>query len=240
MSQVWGIIGLGWLGAEFANYLTEKNQKYWGTHRSSFSWEKDFFPDEFCDVLLINVPPLKTLSPSDFVGKIPENSFKKIIFVSSISVYGDVSGEVTEATEPRPNSESGQWLYAVEQALQKRYSEKCVIVRAGGLIGGSRHPVFQIAGRGLVQHGLAPVNLIHREDLIRIIYDLGEGTTVVPRVNAVTPFHPSKESYYSVMAAKRGLPPIKFEQSGGDGKIVSSEVLSHLYPEWICAKLDRL
>lgn len=240
MSQVWGVIGLGWLGAKFANYLTEQNQKYWGTHRSSFSWEKDLFPDEFCDVLLINVPPLKTMSPSDFVTKIPEGRFKKIIFVSSISVYGDLSGEVTEATDPHPNSESGQWLDAVEQALQKRYSYNCVIVRAGGLIGENRHPVFQLAGRGMVRRGLAPVNLIHQEDLIRIIYDLGEGSFGVSKVNAVAPFHPSKENYYSVMATKLGLPPITFEQSGGDGKIVSSQVLPHLYPEWICSRLDRL
>ncbi|KYG67740.1 hypothetical protein AZI87_00190 [Bdellovibrio bacteriovorus] len=240
MSQVWGIIGLGWLGAEFASYLKAKNQKFWGTHRSSFSWEKDLFPGEFCDILLVNVPPLKTMSASSFVAKIPENSFKRIIFVSSISVYGDVTGEVTEGTEPHPNSDSGQWLYEVEQALQKRFSKNGVIVRAGGLMGGSRHPVFHLVGRNVISHGLAPVNLIHREDLIRIIYELGEDRSVAPLVNAVTPFHPTKENYYSAMAEKLGLAPMTFEKGGSEGKIVCSEVLPHLYNEWLCAKLDRL
>ncbi|HLT22592.1 MAG TPA: hypothetical protein VKZ84_04080, partial [Bacteriovoracaceae bacterium] len=69
MSKKWGIIGLGWLGRSLANRLVEAKQEYWGTTRQNFIWEREDFPVESCDVLLLNTPPLINMSPASFVDK---------------------------------------------------------------------------------------------------------------------------------------------------------------------------
>lgn len=238
--QTWGIIGLGWLGSALAQELEQAEQPFWGTHRGEFDWGKDRFPGDFCDVLFLNTPPLPSLSPEDYIDKIPIQKGQRIIFISSTSVYGGQGGEVVESTLPQPLNDSQIWLRQVEQGLVAKFKDQVIVIRPGGLIGGARHPVYHLAGRKMLADGLAPVNLIHREDLIKIIMAVAQVPSPPSLINAVAPFHPSRMDYYTGWARKLGLAEMSFRHEAGNAKLVKSEVLASIHTQWSCPLLDRL
>lgn len=197
------------------------------------------------EVLIINIPPkLRRDSVASlgmtFVEKIEnlipfieKSSVKKVIFVSSTSVYGEiplenVQGEknsITEEILPNPDTESSKQLLEVEKMLQSNTHFKTTIVRFGGLIGNDRHPIYFLAGRKNIENPDAPINLIHLEDCIGIIHEIlryAQNDNLV--LNAVAPFHPSRKEYYTQKAIELQLPLPEFEEKNKvAGKIISSE-----------------
>lgn len=238
-SNIWGIVGAGWLGKELSSRLEQSDIKYWSTNRKIFDWQYDVFPSNSCDILFLNTPPPTNLTPEEFISKIPADS-QKIIFISSIGVYGSVSGSVSESTRPEPTTKNGIWLHQTEQLLLAKFKSRISIIRAGGLIGGERHPIFSLAKKPELVVEEAPINLIHRDDLIEIIFAISKMKTPPELVNAVTPYHPMKSDYYGAWSKMIGCAPVSFSSTQGDGKIVTSEVLPEIYFEWRRPQLDAL
>lgn len=230
-TNIWGIVGAGWLGKEIISRLEQANIKYWSTNRKTFDWQFDAFPVDFCDVLFLNTPPLTNLTPEEFVSKIPA-AYKKIIFISSISVYGAASGSVSESTQPEPVTQNGIWLHQVEELLLNKFNGQISIIRAGGLIGGDRHPVLSLAKRPEAVVDDAPINMIHRDDLIEIIFSISKMTVPPHMVNAVTPYQPLKSEYYAAWSKILNCAPIRFSSRQGNSKIVTSDVLPEIYTQW--------
>jgi nucleoside-diphosphate-sugar epimerase len=192
--------------------------------------------------LIIDVPPkLRGSEKENFVSKIKnvipfieKSSVEKVLFISSTSVYGDDNLEVTEQTKLNPDTESGKQLVQAEQLLQSNPNFKTTILRFGGLIGEDRHPIKFLAGRKNIENPNAPINLIHQEDCIGIILDILSDT--VPKLleyevwnetfNAVAPFHPSREKYYTQKAIEfnLALPEFNFENLTFGKTISSSKV----------------
>ncbi|KYG63807.1 hypothetical protein AZI86_13370 [Bdellovibrio bacteriovorus] len=229
----WGIIGLGWLGSSLASYLAQQNISSWGTTTKDFKWESDRFPNTECDVLFLNTPPLVNLSPADFVNKIPDHAARRILFVSSISVYGGCDGVVNEDTSVQPQTASARWLVEVEDRLLKRFKDYISVIRAGGLIGEDRHPVKSLAQSQKPVAGKSLINLIHREDLVRIIYAVSKMENSPKILNAVCPYHPTKSDYYTASAKRWKVALPLFELSMTENKVVDSLYLEDLYPQWI-------
>lgn len=193
-------------------------------------------------ILIIDVPPkLRGSEKENFVSKIKnvipfieKSSVEKVLFISSTSVYGDDNLEVTEQTKLNPDTESGKQLVQAEQLLQSNPNFKTTILRFGGLIGEDRHPIKFLAGRKNIENPNAPINLIHQEDCIGIILDILSDT--VPKLleyevwnetfNAVAPFHPSREEYYTQKAIEfnLALPEFNFENLTFGKTISSSKV----------------
>lgn len=239
MTKIWGIIGLGWLGSELARRLRKSEIEYWGTTRKEFNWESDDFPAEHCDLLFLNTPPLINISPDEFVNKIKMNPSGRIIFISSIGVYGKVSGIITEKTLPCPTTKNGIWLYEVEKLLLEKFRNQITIIRAGGLIGGLRHPVLSLAKKTSLVPMDGFINLIHRDDLIEIVMLISKLQKSILVINAVAPYHPLKSSYYNSWSQKLNLTPITF--SGvEENRVIKSDMLDEIYPEWFFPKLDAL
>lgn len=191
------------------------------------------------EILIIDIPPklrgnnAVTANPSQkiFVEKIEtlipfieKSSVKKVIFVSSTSVYGDENDVVTEATVPDPETESGKQLLVAEALLQKNQNFETTILRFGGLIGEDRHPVTSLSGKENLANAAAPVNLIHQNDCIEIIENIIDQSKWKEVFNAVAPFHPSREEYYTQKAKQKNLVIPKFSSEKSNiRKIVSSE-----------------
>ena len=135
------------------------------------------------NVLVIDIPPglrreFSTSLEMTFVNKvktlipfIEKSGIQKVVFVSSTSVYGDGFQivEITEETQPNPDTESGKQLVIAETILQSNSYFKTTVIRFGGLLGDDRHPIKFLAGRTNVENPDAPVNMIQREDCIGII-----------------------------------------------------------------------
>lgn len=189
------------------------------------------------DTLVINVPPkLRGGHKENYVkkmqllhGAIRSSEVKKIVFVSSTSVYGNIDGKVTEETTPEPETESGKQLNVSENILRKDSSLQATIIRFGGLIGPDRHPVTMLSGRKNLSNGNAPVNLIHQNDCIKIITEILQNNWWGETFNGVYPYHPTKQEYYTSKAAGKGLQAPDYNtDSLKKGKIVSSYRLTNV------------
>ncbi|OAB28556.1 Nucleoside-diphosphate-sugar epimerase [Flavobacterium fryxellicola] len=244
------ILGCGWLGLPLAKALLQNNFLVSGSTTSedklkvldqqgikpfliALSENKttgnvtDFL--ENSEILIIDIPPkLRGSENENFVSKIrniipfiEKSVVTKVLFISSTSVYNDTATLVTEDTIPQPDTESGKQLLETEELLQTNINFKTTIVRFGGLIGKDRHPVKFLAGRANLANPEAPINLIHQEDCIGIIQKIIITNAWNETFNAVAPFHPSREKYYTQKAVDLNLPLPKFTSfTTSVGKII--------------------
>jgi len=248
-----GIIGCGWLGLPLAKSLIQAGYYVHGstTNKDKLdALEKEGIRPfivildqeritgsitEFLnevDILVINVPPgLRGNYKENYVFKmnllheeIGKSSVKKIVFVSSISVYGAAVGEVTEDSIPKPITESGRQLFEAEKIFQNDKTIQTAILRFGGLIGPNRHPVTMLSGKKGLDNGNEPINLIHLDDCIHLIKTVIENNWWNQIFNGVYPDHPLKRDYYYQTADKNMLPrPVYLSlESKKSGKIVIS------------------
>jgi nucleoside-diphosphate-sugar epimerase len=249
------ILGIGWLGFPLAKKLIEIGYNIKGSTTSESKLEflesneiqpfiielseneiignaEDFLKDS--ETLIINIPPKLRSNPKEnfvekikiLVAEIEKSAVKKVLFVSSTSVYADTFplSEMDENTIPNPDSESGKQLLQTEELLLSNNHFQTIILRFGGLIGEDRHPIKFLAGKTNIENPDAPVNLIHQEDCIGIIEKiLNQVHNDQILFNAVAPHHPTRKEYYQKKAEISNLPlPIFAENKNSKGKIISS------------------
>lgn len=199
---------------------------------------KAFLKDTDC--LIIMIPPgLRRNTGADYVLKmihfleaIKEAKVRKVILVSSTSVYDDSQGNVTEKDEPNPQTIAGKQLRQVEELFINSEELQTTVVRFGGLIGGSRQPAKYLAGRKDLADGNAPVNLIHRDDCINILTKILMKDAFGTIFNAVNPHHPKKSDYYISKAKELGLEPPAFAEN------VSDEIFKQVDSVYLKSVLD--
>ncbi|MGB5554880.1 MAG: SDR family oxidoreductase [Flavobacteriaceae bacterium] len=255
MTKTIAVLGCGWLGLPLAVSLVDEGYEVHGSTTSkeklAYLQERKIKPflisltekgiegdiESFLlkvDVLVINIPPkLRSGQKESYIDKITllgksirTSRVKKVIFVSSTSVYGEIEGEVTENTVPKPSTESGRQLYTSEQLLANDNAFMTTIIRYGGLIGPERHPVTFLSGKQQLTNGAEPVNLIHLNDCIAILKEIISKDWWGESFNAVFPYHPNKNEYYTKEAQKRGLvTPDYLPKKENKGKKVVPEVL---------------
>ncbi len=254
MEQI-SILGCGWLGLPLAEHLIEKGFSIKGSTTSPNrvgeleSKEIEAFIIELfpagisgdyetflrnSKTLIIDIPPkLRGENPASFVGKmktfietaVVNSSIEHVLFISSTSVYSDEAITVTEETIEKPETLSGKELLATEHFLQQQTAFKTTILRFGGLIGGNRNPAKTLSGKSNIATPNAPINLIHQDDCIGIITAIIEQNFWGKKINASTPFHPTRKEYYTAKANELGLPLPEFEENNASGKVIDSSRL---------------
>lgn len=229
-----GVLGCGWLGYPLAKTLLSEGFKVRGTTTTDEKLEKlkkegiepfyvklnenDILGDiksflDDLDLVILNIPPkLKRPPFENYVQKIKilqtaieQSKVKNLLFVSSISVYGDNEGDITEETLPKPVTESAKQLLNAESLLFENGLFKTTIVRFGGLINEKRHPIRSLSGKTGLTNGQELINLIHLGDCIGLILEIIQGHYWNKVVNGVYPYHPTKHEYYTSEAEKKGL-----------------------------------
>ncbi|MCR8556420.1 SDR family oxidoreductase [Mucilaginibacter sp. BJC16-A38] len=247
------ILGCGWYGKAFAKTLLAQGVSVNGSVTSaeklnslgelgitpyvvSFkSASKDYDPEFFkCDILIISIPPkTRQGEASDYLPKINgiieailKYQIKRVIYISSTAVYGDINSEVDEFTVPLPDTEAGKILLAAERHLQHQTSFKTTILRFSGLVGPGRHPGRFFAGKADIPNGKAPVNLIHLDDCIGITLEIINKNAFGLVVNASSPDHPTKAEFYSESARKAGLIIPQFRDELTGWKIIGSRAIN--------------
>ena len=252
MKQI-SILGCGWLGLPLAKALLQNgisvNGSTTSTEKLSVLENSRIQPYQIIlesesisgniepflqgsETLIIDIPPkLRGNSKEDFIGKIAtlipyiENSaVKNVLFISSTSVYAEDNSIVTEDTKPQPETEGGRQLLAVEHILFRNSHFKTTTLRFGGLISEDRNPIRFLAGRKNIESPKAFINLIHQEDCIGIILKIIEKESWNETYNAVAPFHPSREDYYTKKAIELNLevPEFNYEMPTF-GKVIQSD-----------------
>ncbi len=262
MKETIAIIGCGWLGFPLARNLIAAGYNIHGSTTSPGKMEQlqnsgitpflisleegaisgdisGFLQD--VQTMVVNVPPglRGTKHWGKYIQKmrrlleaINNSGVRNLLFISSTSVYGELEGELTEDSEPKPVTESGKQVLEAELLFRNSPDLDCSVIRFGGLIGPYRHPVTHLAGRTGLKNGREPVNLIHLDDCIGIIRAILENSYWNETFNGVYPMHPAKQEYYISEALKRGLPVPEYVANNKEiaGKIIKSRnIISKYY-----------
>lgn len=260
------VLGCGWLGLPLARTLVEEGFEVKGSttseekipllsnlgiqpFRISISENEisgsiaEFLQSE---ILIIDIPPkLRGPESENFISKIKKliseieiSTIKKVLFISSTSVYADDDSVITEEKSPNPDTESGRQLFESEKLLQQNENFETAILRFGGLIGENRHPVKFLAGKENLENPAAPINLIHQEDCIGIIVKIIKTQKWNHVFNAAAPFHPTRKDYYTTKAKDLYLEEPKFSNAISVGKTIdSSKIIRELDYKFTFEKL---
>ena len=251
MNQHIAIVGLGWLGEPLGIHLSQLGHQISGStttlpslHRlvkHPFYVTRIFVePTQIqgdwhsltndCDVLIINIPPkrvpnIEEVYPQQMqqiIQHTPKD--KKVIFVSSTSVYQNTNALLSEEINCQPEKASGVGVLAAEELMKAHFGNNVTILRLAGLIGPKRHPGRFLAGKRKLKNPNVPVNLIHLEDCIGLIQAIIEQEAYGHTLNGCADEHPQRATYYTEAAQKLGLTaPIFEENQPTSYKIVSNE-----------------
>lgn len=261
------ILGCGWLGFPLAEILLKDGIEVNGSTTNEAKLEKlktsginpflinisstkiEFSSEDFfiCDYIVLNFPPGRSEERAvEFTSqmKLLSNELKrvnpnvKIIFISSTSVYPDNSGFTREDCNLLPDKDSGKALLFAEQLLLQNFKE-VTILRMAGLIGYDRVPAKFLSGKKNLKSGSAPVNLVHRDDCIRIILKIILTDTFGKIYNVCSDKHPLRKEYYTKAAqlAKISIPEFDFDELDSNAKIIDNSLLKeelnfrYLYPD---------
>lgn len=251
------ILGCGWLGLPLAERLLDKGHQIKGStttpdkipqleKKGIEPWLITLDPQLSCDncgafwdadLLILNIPPGRgreniidyhSRQIKEVINRVENSPIKKVIFISSTSVYPEVGGVVEEkdAKEGKASRDSGEALLKAEKLLLENESFSTTVLRFGGLYGYDRHPAKYLAGKTGLSKAKAPVNLIHRDDCIRIIEEIIDQEIEGEIFNAVSDGHPPRKMYYRAAAEQLGLTPPKFKEDKQKGyKAVSNQKL---------------
>lgn len=242
------VLGCGWLGLPLARALVARGHSVRGSvthadklaaleeagvrgHRLELTPTLEGDAEEFFDAetLIITLPPKRrepgvaARYPAQIAAVLaatpPETH---IIFTGSTSVYPELNRTVTERDAGGVITPSGSAVLAAETLLRERGA---TILRLAGLYGYDRQPGRSLAGRE-VQGGDARVNLVHRDDVLRVILQVVEEGIREATLNVCADRHPTRRVVYTRQAERFGFAPPHFvEPRERDYKLVSSEKL---------------
>lgn len=98
-----------------------------------------------------------------------------------------------------------------EEKLKKHF-KRVIILRLGGLIGYDRHPGKFLAGKKDLAGAFHPVNLIHRDDVVRILAMMIKKMPQETLYNLVCDHHPSRKEFYTEATKLLGLELPQFNE----------------------------
>jgi nucleoside-diphosphate-sugar epimerase len=249
------ILGCGWLGLPLAKALIAEGHAVKGstTREDKLDLLRDAGVEPFLvkldpemegedladflqsDILVVNIPPPRRDDVAEFhiqqisslIDALRQSPVRSVLFVSSTSVYPMLNREVSEDDAVDPESPVGQALLHVEEMLLQEPGFQTTVLRFGGLVGYDRTPEKYLGRMTEIAFPDQPMNLIHRDDCVRIMAEIIHLQQWGEVFNACSPLHPRKLDYYSSAAETSGipLPP----QASADGpspfKLVSSRKL---------------
>lgn len=217
--EILSLIGCGWLGKALA--LDLHNSKHHviatTTHDKTSEFAEsdvpyiqlnvgqDIVPERIknSDILIYMVPPLELGQVKHFFDQIPSD--KKIIFISSTSVYGKNLGNQNEDNQQHISKTNSPLLIETENYIRATFSH-ATILRLGGLYGYKRHPVYFLQGKSGLTGGHAFLHLAHRDDCIKAIKSVITNSIWGETFNIVNDVKFRKNEYYPMMAKKLNLP----------------------------------
>lgn len=265
------IIGQGDIGLPVTNRLTKENVAVTGLARSARSHyeltdQADFMQ---ADALELSAEQLQSftqiaiiVTPDEYSTEGYHSSYfaicqhlaqlsdklvsvERIVFISSTGVYGQDNGEwIDEHTEPLPpEREASRVILQAEQALQKGFGDKAIIIRPSGIYGRSRLMRLRKARESDKQAIAAEQwsNRIMDSDLVTIIakvltLDQTEAQTLKP-IYIATDYVPVTTFELTTWLSQQigeALPQIDPTKTAVTGKRLHSNIpLAWLnYPDW--------
>lgn len=251
------LLGVGWLGEQLVNSLL--NDQYviyvgtsdigkWGHLENNvkimevnYHSNKPFFSEnlngaECFDDVIVMLPPSGFDDYEKVILKICESfpNINHLIFTSSTGIYQNTTGIVDEDSKVDENN----MVYRAEQAIKKIFPKRHTILRLSGLVSEDRHPVKYLLQKDIVSGGKTPVNLVHREDVIRAIKLLLSSSSYGETFNLSYPDHPCRDEYYNSFARRFYQKEINFSNEGIGKTIDGSKFAKYFEYEYLMSIRD--
>lgn len=251
LNQSISILGCGWLGMPLAIQLVQKGFTVKGSTTNTVKREvmmsygvlpyvislsqRNYDATGFLDaeVLIIAVPSKNVNDFKNLITEIEKSPVKKVLFISSTSVYPNTNGIVTETSEVLDSP-----LVEIENLFRKSSAFESTIIRFAGLFGYDRKPGKFYPSGHTITNPEAYVNFIHRDDCLRIMYEIIEKNIWHETFNACADTHPKRRDFYTKEIIRLGLvQPVFNEDSLCEFKIVSNDKLksrlnfTFIYPD---------
>jgi len=242
MTKNISILGCGWLGLPFAKELLKKGYKVNGSCTSTAKLDtlkqnninafvintKDINDniEPFLDseVLLIAITSKNIEAYRSLIKHIEKSNIKKVIFISSTSVYTASNSIVDEET---PTNDGP--LAEIENLFINNPIFKTTIIRFAGLIGYTRKPGNFIRPDNIIRNPKGYVNMIHRDDCLAILHLIITKNVFGQVLNACADEHPTRGEYYIQEMKKVGRENHKLEEeSTAPYKIISNQKLKNI------------
>ncbi|MAZ49458.1 MAG: hypothetical protein CME65_12935 [Halobacteriovoraceae bacterium] len=217
------LIGAGYTLQKFKSIYPAYD--FYETHRDNLLATEDHVKGDlsFLDKvqgLVFSLPPSK--SALNLVRNL--NFEGKAILLSSIGVYSKEEAVINE-TGAIGISERSQLIRQIEIEFLKL--PEAVVLRLGGLFDENRHPVKYIIKNNSHPEAQELVNFVHIDDVCESIHFMLKNRGEHKVYNIVDQNHPTKEEYYTKIASRLNLEPIKFSKNPVvKSQIDSSRIIS--------------
>ena len=250
------ILGSGWLGFSLAQCLlaqdpslhlsTRSNTKLTALSHAGFNAyiidiealsgndQADVASFLQVDTLIINITSKEISAYQQLLTQIEKSSIKQVLFISSTSVYPNNHGRCREGDVLTQETN----LRCIEKLFMNSSAFSCTVIRFAGLIGPKRHPGRFFATGKTLKDAHAKVNLIHRDDCIKLITEVLTQQAWGEIFNGCADNHPTKQDYYTGMAGSLGFaPPKTLIVNHGANKIVCNQKIKQqlgyqfIYPD---------
>tara|TARA_B110000305_G_scaffold140761_1_gene156907 strand:+ start:1508 stop:2308 length:801 start_codon:yes stop_codon:yes gene_type:complete len=182
------------------------------------------------DEIMVMLPPSGMGDYANTIASICKQfpTVLHFLFTSSTGVYLDNEGWVNEHSALKIDHP----IVMAENLIKAAYPKNHTILRLSGLIGRDRHPVIYFLRKSLNPNGNAPVNLIHRMDIVRAIILVIAQAQKFGVYNLCYPNNPLKRKYYNEISEKIFQKRIEFEKNGKGKKIDGSKFASDFQFEY--------
>jgi nucleoside-diphosphate-sugar epimerase len=241
------IFGAGWLGMQIAESLCRSGRKVIVATRDasfrkslpnltflevSFSTADGAIKfngrhPENIDEILVMLPPSNMLNYEHTIASICSifPAVGHFVFTSSTGVYVHNQGVVNESFPIKENHP----VVRAEKCIKKHFPRRHSIIRLSGLVGCDRHPVSYLLRKERHLNGLAPVNLIHRLDILVALQVLLDSSSEDYGVyNLCYPKHLNRKEYYCEMARALFKKSLYFETQG-NGKTIDGSKFANTF-----------
>lgn len=233
------ILGCGWLGFPLAQSLIQYGFSVLGSTTSASKINifnecgiEPFLVDienpnqtifDFLQakILIITAPPKGIITYENLILQIQKSPIKKVIFISSTSVYDSAEKPITEEF---PLKEST--LSKAENLFRNNQNFSTTIIRFAGLIGYNRNPNNFFKNGKKIDNPNGVVNMIHLDDCIRIIETIINQNIWNETFNACADSHPTRKDFYThaFECFGKNLPEF-VESSNTEFKLISNQKL---------------
>ena len=231
------ILGCGWLGKPLAINLMQQGYKIKGSTTSEsklpdfqeigilpFLINLDCLKENISafldsDILIVALPSKNIDGFKNLITFIEKSLLKKVIFISSTSVYQNSNEMVTEQTDIPPSA-----LATIETLFKNSSHFKTTIIRFSGLFGYNRKPGKFFSKGKKIPNPDGFVNMIHQDDCIQLIEKIIQKNAWNEVFNGCSDSHPTRREFYSKATLDIGLEFPDFENTTENKqKIISNK-----------------
>lgn len=170
------------------------------------------------EILIVALPSKDIEGFKNLICHVEKSTIKKVIFISSTSVYGNSEDVVTEEAETLPSV-----LTTIEMLFKNSTHFETTIIRFAGLFGFTRKPGNFFSKGRKIPNPDGFVNMIHQDDCIQLIEKIIEKNTWNQIFNGCADTHPTRREFYTKSTLDIGLENPEFE----DVKILQKKIISN-------------